>query len=240
MFGTYSYKSNTNLICTGSLSDISVRAKPTKRGTMVESGEHVNSEGVVKDVPACYDNLTTTLEAFAVEEVPVDLQIGISELERLYINLDLGGQLPKPKISGEDVRAALQWKTCYFGEGRSIADQYFETNSSCNDGDVSSFAFRGPEEKVVSLSKTFKTQCDSQADQTFDFSEHAEVKIKLSNLKISTAEQIGYNLDVSVILLCSSQIIRSLDVLTDHTIGLTKNKPVYHCSRCMATGSMKL
>lgn len=48
-----------------------------------------------------------TVEFLAVERVPVDLLIGISELERLQTNLDLGGHFGEIKIRGEKIRVAL-------------------------------------------------------------------------------------------------------------------------------------
>lgn len=79
-----------NVISTGLLKKIGVRAKHTMRGNTVASGDHMNWKCIMKDDPIRFDNVSTTMESFAVE-VPVDLLIGINELERLQTNLDLYG-----------------------------------------------------------------------------------------------------------------------------------------------------
>lgn len=53
--------SKPNLISTSLLKKNGVRAKSTKRGITVASGDDVNCKRVVKDFPVCFDNGTTTM-----------------------------------------------------------------------------------------------------------------------------------------------------------------------------------
>lgn len=105
-----------NLISTGLLNKIGVRARPRKRGIIMKSEDLVNYNGVVQDAPVFFENVTTTMEFLAVEKVSVDLLIRVSELERLQKNLDPGGLFPEFKIRGKEVSVALQPVNSSFDE----------------------------------------------------------------------------------------------------------------------------
>lgn len=190
------YRSNAKIISIGLLKKIGIRANLTEREITVENGDHVNCNGVVKDVTVSFDNLTTTIIP-AARGGPVDLLIEISKLERLQTNLVLGGNFAEIKTIGEEVRVALQPKTGSFNENGNSVDKDFTTNLSSDTEEVSITEFNAKDEMVISLGKEIETDCESQAEKTLNFAKIEVVKIKLSHLLQSTAEEIYSNFDRS-------------------------------------------
>lgn len=62
---------------------------------------HMSCKGVVKNFPVLSDSVTTSMELFAVEGVPVDMLIEMSTLEGLCATLDFGGQFAESKTGKE-------------------------------------------------------------------------------------------------------------------------------------------
>lgn len=70
----------------------------------------------MRDVPVCFDNMTTTTEFLEAEGV--NSLIGSSELERLLMGLDFGGQFAEIKIRERMLELLFN--------GENSADEDFE------------------------------------------------------------------------------------------------------------------
>lgn len=73
------------------------------------------------------------MELPAADGVAVDLLNIIRELGSMHRNLDLGGQFAEFRIRGEKVRVAVLPDNSSLDEEENSADEYFTTDSICND-----------------------------------------------------------------------------------------------------------
>lgn len=103
-----------------SVEKIGVRASPTKTEIKVKGGDHVNCNGVFRDVSGSFDNMTTSMEFLAIKEVPADVPIGIIEMEKLQTNLDLGWQFAQFKIEERNLELLYSRKPAFLMKNKEI------------------------------------------------------------------------------------------------------------------------
>lgn len=143
------------------------------------SADHVNCKGVVQNDPVLFDNMTTIMKFLAIEGVPVDLLIRISELERSQTSLDIGEQFAEFKIRGDKFRVVVQPEIGSLDkEQRNSAEKDFTIDSSSVDEEVSGTELNDDKLMVFSIAKECATECKKQFDQELNYSKMEIVKNK--------------------------------------------------------------
>lgn len=100
-----------NLIYMRILREVCIDAKPTKRTITIASNENTRCVGAVKLVPVFFDGVVTKMDFFAMGVLPVDILVGMLDLERLQARIDLGGQFVEFEIDKNKGRITLKTET---------------------------------------------------------------------------------------------------------------------------------
>lgn len=81
-----------------------VEAPPDQENIAIECGQQSRCEGLIRDVPVQFKDVTSVIEFLVVDGVPDYVLIGTMELKILQTNWDLDGQVAKFRIDEKAVR----------------------------------------------------------------------------------------------------------------------------------------
>lgn len=93
------------------LSHMGIDPSPTRRTITVSNGVNVVCKQIGKRVPVMFSGEATNLDFLAVDEVPVDLLIGLINLDLLQATLNLGRQFVDFTINKQSIRIVLRPET---------------------------------------------------------------------------------------------------------------------------------
>lgn len=98
---------------------------------MMASDANARSTGLAQDISAIFADVTTHMESLVIEGVPIDVLVGLTELDQLQVSIDFGDQFIDLKGGEKTVQVSLKPESKPpLEENESTEDDEFTTESS--------------------------------------------------------------------------------------------------------------